>query len=125
MALQRSKIYIVFGENIFSLNIDLSLFFKDWLKPFSEIYQIKNEKKVDKKIYGLKLCKILVYSLMVSILIILMIFQIVQCFLNYYAFPTYVSTGIVPQNEAQFPDITICPDSYYAYHKPRLYVSIV
>ena len=33
----------------------------------------------------------------------------VQCLIKYWEFPTYISSRIVDQGEADFPAITVCP----------------
>ena len=40
-----------------------------------------------------------------------MLFQTVQCVIKYMQGPTYISSEIVPQKEAGFPAMTVCPVS--------------
>ena len=38
-------------------------------------------------------------------------FQLIQCLIKYWEFPTYISSQIVGQGEADFPAITVCPQA--------------
>ena len=38
-------------------------------------------------------------------------YKMVQCFMKYWEFPTYISSHIVDQGEADFPAITVCPST--------------
>ena len=38
-------------------------------------------------------------------------FQTIQCLIKYWDFPTYISSQIVGQGEADFPAITVCPQA--------------
>ncbi len=36
-----------------------------------------------------------------------------QCLEKFLAFPTYISSEVVDQSEAEFPALTVCPDPGY------------
>ena len=39
------------------------------------------------------------------------LFQTIQCVVKYMQGPTYISSAIVAQKEAEFPAMTVCPES--------------
>ena len=46
---------------------------------------------------------------MYRVYLILWTLKMVQCLIKYWEFPTYISSRIVDQGEADFPAITVCP----------------
>ena len=63
-----------------------------------------------------------VFGLTLAVLVTLLGIQTVQCVIKYMGKPTYFETDIVPQERADFPAITICPDSSQAYKSDVLKV---
>ena len=49
------------------------------------------------------------YIFVLFILAIILVVQITACIVKFFNYPTYIETRIVPQDEALFPALTICP----------------
>lgn len=64
-----------------------------------------------RKIGRLKFLQKGIYVVALFVLILLLFLQTIQCFVKFARGPTYISSEIVPQNEAGFPAMTICPES--------------
>lgn len=76
----------------------------------------------------LSFLKNLVFVLALISLVCLTLIQGIQCVNKFLASPTYISTEVVDQFEAEFPAMTICPSGYrldvlksYGYGSVRKY----
>ena len=54
----------------------------------------------------------IIYSMCLVVLWIGLGIEIGECFRKYLSLPTYYETSIVPQHEAEFPDITVCSNEF-------------
>ena len=70
-----------------------------------------SEKENERKITKLKFLQKGIYVVALFILILLLLVQTIQCVVKFARGPTYISSEIVPQKEAGFPALTICPES--------------
>lgn len=58
----------------------------------------------------------------IFLLTLILLIQTFQCLRKYFSNPTYIATDVVPQSEAEFPAITICPEGN-SYKDEVLWVS--
>ena len=64
-----------------------------------------------RKIRCMRICQKLIYGLGLFFLVLLLLIQTVQCLRKYFQEPTFISTEIVRQNQAEFPALTFCPET--------------
>ena len=74
-------------------------------------FKMTSEKEKGRKITKLKFLQKGIYVVALFILILLLLVQTIQCVVKFARGPTYISSEIVPQKEAGFPALTICPES--------------
>jgi hypothetical protein len=59
--------------------------------------------------YNWKCCQRLLRAIAFFVFLGLLIYEAVEGFTHFLDFPTYTSTQIVPQRNAEFPALSICP----------------
>ena len=74
-------------------------------------FKMTSEKENERKIRKLKFLQKGIYVVALFVLILLLLVQTIQCVVKFARGPTYISSEIVPQKEAGFPALTICPES--------------
>ena len=74
-------------------------------------FKMTSEKENERKVSKLKFLQKGIYVVALFILILLLLVQTIQCVVKFAKGPTYISSEIVPQKEAGFPALTICPES--------------
>ena len=99
-----------------SLRPDLKVEVKNYSNLFESNPKLQNFFKMptkadQRKIGRLKFLQKGIYVMALFILILLLLVQTIQCFVKFARGPTYISSEIVPQNEAGFPAMTICPET--------------
>jgi len=67
--------------------------------------------ETEKKIVFLKIGQKFLYFFALILLVVILAFQTIQCVLKFMQGPTYISSEIVPQKEAEFPAMTVCPET--------------
>ncbi|XP_059079351.1 uncharacterized protein LOC131877632 isoform X2 [Tigriopus californicus] len=63
-----------------------------------------------KTIHALKVIQKSIFILTLGTLILLLLIQTGRCLWRYLEVPTYFASRVLPQSDADFPAITICPD---------------
>ena len=53
------------------------------------------------------------YGLVLAGLIVALVAQTVQLIAKYYEAPTYFTTAVLQQKDAEFPAVTICPEAKF------------
>lgn len=72
----------------------------------------------------LKIVQKTIFAITLGTLILLLLIQTGRCVWRYLEVPTYFASRVLPQSEADFPAITICPDGDDGYKEPLLQVDI-
>ena len=84
--------------------------------------ETRKHKRDVRLVFFLRIARKGIQVVALLILIVILLIQTHKCLAKYLSDPTYMSTKIVEQRDAEFPAMTICADSGYSYKEDVLKV---